>query len=189
MQQGTHAAHERHLVAVFHTVADFKGALRDLLKAGFDRARISILAEHGAVADHFGGRVPSADALADRPDTPRTDLDEEGALDSAIRFIAETVSAISTIGAAGLAYAVGGPVGVAAATADETESGLEGLLARSVDRAMTKRFEQSLADGGLVCWVHAMDDAEADAARDILTAHRGSHVHSVNIAPRPGATT
>ncbi|MBT5415839.1 MAG: hypothetical protein HOK81_14670 [Rhodospirillaceae bacterium] len=180
------AQHERHLVAVFYTVDDFKGALGGLLKQGFDRARISVLANHDTVSDHFGGKVPPAEAMANRPDTPREDLDSEGAVDAAIRFIAETVSAIGTIGATGLAYAVGGPVGVAAAAADETETGVEDLLGRNVDRAMTKRFEESLADGGLVCWVHAMDDGEADAAREIFTAHRGSHIHSVNLAPPPG---
>jgi hypothetical protein len=180
------AQHERHLVAVFHTVEDFKGALGDLLKKGFDRARISVLAEHGAVSDHFGGEIPSAVEMANRPDTPREDLDSESAVDAAVRFIAETVSTISTIGAAGLAYAIGGPVGIAAATADETEAGIEDLLGRNVDRAMTGRFKESLADGGLICWVHAMDDREADKAREILTLHRGSHIHSVNLAPRPG---
>ena len=180
------AQQERHLVAVFHSVEDFKGALGDLLKKKFDPARISVLAEHGAVSDHFGGEIPSAAEMANRPDTPREDLDSESAVDTAVRFIAETVSTITTIGAAGLAYAVGGPVGVAAATADETETSIEDLLGRNVDRAMTKRFEESLADGGLVCWVHTMDDGETDAAREILTAHRGSHIHSVNLAPRPG---
>lgn len=180
------AEQERHLVAVFHSVEDFKGALGDLLKKKFDPARISVLAEHDAVSDHFSGEIPSAAEMADRPDTPREDLDSEGAVDAAVRFIAETVSTITTIGAASLAYAIGGPVGIAAATADETESSIEDLLGRNVDQAMTSRFKESLADGGLICWVHAMNDGEADAAREILTAHRGSHIHSVNLTPRPG---
>ncbi len=179
------AQQDRHLVAVFHSVEDFKGALGDLLKKKFDPARISVLAEHGAVSDHFDGEIPSATGMANRPDTPRDDLDSGSAVDTAVRSIAETVSTITTIGAAGLAYAVGGPVGIAAVTADETETSIEDLLRRNVDLAMTKRFKESLADGRPVCWVHTMDDGETAAARKILTAHRGSHIHSVNLAPRP----
>ena len=186
MAEPTKANGDRTVAAVFDDALAFRRALRALLAAGFDRAAISILAEHGAVSDHFGGRIPAAEELAARPDTPRDDLDAEGALSSAIHFIAETISTIGTIGAAGLAYAVGGPVGVASAAADRTEAGIEGLLSRNVGEAMIRRFEESVRDGGIVCWVHARDAAEAEKASTTLTTQGGSHVHEVETAVAPG---
>lgn len=187
MTQPTGASGDRTVAAVFDDALAFRRALRALLDAGFDRAAISVLAEHGIVSDHFGGRIPEAAELADRPDTPREDLDSEGALSAAIHFIAESISTIGTVGAAGLAYAVGGPVGIAAATANKTESGIEGLLTRNVGEAVIRRYEESVRDGGIVCWVHARDAAEAKAASATLAAEGGSHVHAVEMAIPPGA--
>jgi hypothetical protein len=91
---------------VFDEASAFRRELRALLRAGFDWTAITVLAENGTVSDHFGGRIPEAAELADRPHTPREDLYSGGALSAAIHFIAETVSTIGT---------VGGPVGLASA--------------------------------------------------------------------------
>lgn len=170
----------RYVVGVFDDAGNFKQALADLLETGFDRAVVSVLANRSVLNDHFDGAVPAAEDLADRPDTPREDLDTEGALDAAIRFIAEGLSILGVIGAAGTAYAVGGPVGVAVAAGAATEATLESALSRSVDTAYTERYEESVRAGGVVCWVHAYSPVETRVAGRILSDRGGQHVHEVD---------
>lgn len=172
------------VVGIFHDAAAFERALEALIGAGVDRARISILAAHDVVRDHFGD-VPEADRMADRPDTPREDLDAQGALKSAIGFIAETAAVVGEIGAAAVAYAVGGPVGVASATSNIVDRNVRDMMAGYVDRQYHARFERSVRDGGVICWVHALRTGEAAEIIDLLTANGGAHVHSVPSGPPP----
>lgn len=170
---------DRGVAAIFHNADAFTAALGALLDAGFDRAAISVLADHDAVKDHFG-RIPSADELANRPDTPREDLDTEGALHKAIRFIAETVAIIGEIGVAGAAFAVGGPVGVASGAATAADRSLSDVFTRYIDHQYHDRFEASVRDGGVVCWVHVRDDKARDTAIAVLKKSGGEHVHTVD---------
>ena len=170
----------RYVAGVFRDADEFKAALADLLARGFDRAVVSVLADHATLRDHFDGAIPAAEELALRPDTPREDLDTKGAVDAAIRVLAEGLSILGVIGAAGAAYAVGGPVGVAAGAGAATEATLEGALSRTVDASYTERYQASVRDGGVVCWVHAYSAVEAHAAREILAAHGGEHVHELD---------
>jgi hypothetical protein len=171
----------RGVTAIFHDANTFTKALGALLKAGFDRAAISVLADHDAVKDHFG-RIPDADEMADRSDTPREDLDTEGALHRAIQFIAETAAIIGEIGVAGAAFAVGGPVGVASGAATATDMSLNDVFTHYIDRQYHDRFEESVRDGGVVCWVHVRGDKEHDTATATLKASGGEHVHTVDLS-------
>jgi hypothetical protein len=167
------------LTAIFDDAGRFRDVLHALLAAGFDESDVSILAPHEALADHFDNRIPAPERLAERPDTPREDLAPETAVAAAAHAIAEGLSMIGTVGAAGMAYAVGGPVGVATMTSAAVESSVEGVLQGFVDESYSGRFEQNLADGGLVVWVRVRDDARAKAARTVLAEHGGAHIHAV----------
>lgn len=166
------------VVGIFHDAAAFESALEALIAEGVDRATISVLADHDVVRDHFGG-IPDAEIMAERADTPREDLDAQGALRAAIGFIAETAAVVGEIGAAAVAYAVGGPVGVASATSNLVDLSLGDMMTRYVDRRYHARFEESVRDGGVICWVHARDGAAARAAAALLTANGGTNVHTV----------
>ena len=167
------------LTAIFDDVGWFRDVLRSLLAAGFDASDVSVLAPHDALADHFDDRIPSPEQLADSPDTPREDLAREAAVAAAAHAIAEGLSMIGAIGAAGMAYAVGGPVGVATTTGAAVESSVEGVLSGFVNESYSGRFEQNLADGGLVVWVRVRDAERAEAARAVLAEHGGAHIHAV----------
>jgi len=169
-----------YVVGVFHDADAFVKTLGALLRADFDRAAISILADHGAVRDHFG-RIPDPAEMADRADTPREDLDTEGALHKAIRFIAETAAIIGEIGAAGAALAVGGPIGAATAAATTTDASVGDVFSRYVDGRYRSRFEASVRDGGVVCWVHVRNPKERDAAAARLSSGGGKDVHEVDL--------
>ena len=170
------SGNDRHVVCVFHEVTSFERALDSLSKAGFDASAISVLGSHQAILDHFG-RLPGLDELTDAPDTPREALDTEVAVHKAIEFIAGTLALISEVGAAAAAYAVGGPVGVAAGSADLTDRTVESVLSGYVDDSYRGRFEQNVRDGGLICWVQTPDADIAAAASEILREAGGQQIH------------
>ncbi len=167
------------VTAVFREVEAFKGALRALVRAGFDAHSVSVLAPHDLVRAHFGGDVPMPEILEDDAETPRERLDLQERLHATIHALGEFVGSVVMVAAAGAAYAVGGPVGAASAAGDTTESSVEATLESFVDAAYTERFRDTLADGGLVCWVAAPTAAEAERATALLTEAGGDHVHTV----------
>ncbi len=169
-----------YVVGIFDNADAFMGALEALLAAGFDRASVSVLADHDAVKDHFG-RIPAAEKLAERGDTPREDLDIRGGLNAAINFIAETIAIIGEIGAAGIAFAIGGPVGIASGASTAANLTVSDVLSRFVDSSYHERYEQSVSDGGVICWVHVRSPDEAGKARSALTAAGGKDVHDVDL--------
>jgi len=170
-----------YLVAIFDDATAFRGGLQALLAARFDRARISVLAEHSVVADRFGGTIPPGQELADLADTPREDLDTEGALQTAIDVIAEGASLIGMVGTAAMAYVLGGPVGVAAGVGSSTEATVAGVLQSHVDESYKERFAESVRDGGVICWVHVYGPVEDQAARRALLENGARDVHEVGV--------
>lgn len=174
------ATPQTNIVCTFHDVAGFEQALRGLLKAGFDAGAISVLGSHDAIVEHFG-RVPQPEELADAPDTPREALDTERAVRKAVEFIAETLALVTEVGTAAAAYAVGGPVGVAAGSADMAELNVENVLSRFVDSGYHERFEQNVRDGGLICWVHTTGKRSIGKARKALEAAGGTQIHQTDV--------
>lgn len=170
-----------HVTAVFREVEAFKGALRALVGAGFDAHSISVLAPHELVQAHFGGDVPMPEILEDDAETPRERLDLQERLHATIHALGEFVGSLAMVAAAGAAYAVGGPVGAAAAAGDSTENTVESTLESLVDEGYTERFKDTLADGGLVCWVAAPSAAAEETAAALLTGAGGDHVHTVTL--------
>ncbi len=171
---------KRSVAGIFRDVAAFERSLDGLLKAGFDASTISVLGSHQAIVDHFGW-VPRLKEMADSPDTPREALDTEVALHKAIDFIAGTLALISEVGAAAAAYAVGGPVGVAAGSADLIDTTVDSVLSGYVDDSYRERFEQNVRDGGMICWVHTPRDDAVAAASQVLAAAGGKYIHETEI--------
>ncbi len=169
-----------YIAGIFHDADAFMGALQALLAAGFDRASISVLADHTAVEDHFG-RIPEAEKLAERGDTPREDLDIRGGLNAAIAFIAETIAIIGEFSAAGIAFAIGGPVGIASGASTAADLTVSDVMSRFIDGRYHQRYEQSIRDGGVICWVHVQSADEAGMARATLSAAGGADVHDVDL--------
>ena len=170
----------RSVVCVFHKVSEFERALDRLLQADFDAADVSVLGSHDQIVEHFG-RVPRPDELIDSPDTPRETLETEVALHKAIDYLSDALALISQAGAAAAAYAVGGPVGVAAGSADLTDRTVEDILSGYVDDNYRERFEENIRDGGLICWVRAPTDAAAVKAATILAQAGGTDLHEVDL--------
>ncbi|MEM9684806.1 MAG: hypothetical protein AAF942_16160, partial [Pseudomonadota bacterium] len=143
----------RHVAAIFETLPAFEATLDRLVASGVDASAISVLGDHGALKDHFGDAIPTVEAMADRRDTPREGLDVQTGLAKVIHAIGEGLATVGMVGMTGIAYAVGGPVGLAAAVSDETEATVENALDRYVGEHYREQFKRSVADGGMVMWV------------------------------------
>lgn len=164
------------IVATFGSAELFISAVEGLLEAGIESDQISVLGDHDAITDRFG-YVPPVGELADRADTPRESLESRTTIDHVIDAISETVAVITEIGAATAAYAVGGPVGVATGSSAATRLSVDDLLSEHIDEEWQEQLQQSVRDGGIVCWVHASTAEQKSRAEDILRAGGGKHVH------------
>lgn len=170
----------RHVAAVFGDVAAFEGALEALGEAGVDTSAISVLGSHEALADHFGDAIPPVEVLAERRDTPRESLDVQSGVARVIQAIGEGLATVGMIGMTGIAYAVGGPVGIASVVSDETEASVESALDRYVGDHYREQFRESVANGGMVLWVAVSGTAEEKRVTKLLDVASGSHVHVVD---------
>jgi hypothetical protein len=170
------AKRESIIVATFNSSDKFLAALETLLDNGIESDQISVLSDHEAIIDRFG-RVPSADEMSDRPDTPRESMDARITIDHAIDFISETVAVLTEIGAATAAYAVGGPVGVATGASAATRLSVDELLSEHIDEDWREQLQQSVQDGGIICWVHAHSADDKAKAEAILHGAGGQHIH------------
>lgn len=167
------------IVATFRSSDRFVTALEALLDAGLGSDQISVLGDHEAITDRFG-YVPPVGELADRPDTPRESLDSRTTIDHVIDAISETVAVLAEIGAATAAYAVGGPVGVATGASAATQLSVDDLLSEHIDEDWREQLQQSVRDGGIICWVHANTADEKTRAETVLRASGGEHTHETS---------
>src|SRR3546814_16950061 len=99
------------------------------------------------------------------------------------RFISETLAVVAGIVTAAAAYAVGGPIGVAAGAPTVTESSLNGFLTDYSDGQLRRHLEENVRDGGIVCWVHAHTADAAERATAAVQAAGGSHLHRIRALP------
>lgn len=169
------------VVGIFHTTDDLESAVEELLRSGFDRAELSLLASEGAVADKLGGCYRSADELADDPTVPRTAFvstaaigDAEGGLIGGLGYLGATV-------AVGAVIISGGTVGatIAAAILAGGTGGLIGsALARWVGHHHAAYLNDQIDNGGILLWVRAWNQSDEKRALAIMAKHAADMVHS-----------
>ncbi|MHA1567298.1 MAG: hypothetical protein ACTSX7_18460 [Alphaproteobacteria bacterium] len=160
----------QYVAGVFRDVPAFKKAFDALIEAGFSPQAVSVLAASQSLKDQFGEDAPVSGDPTEN---------DHGAVKTAIHLFAESLATIGMIGAAGVAYAVGGPIGFAATASDSTERSVENLLADHVDESHHKPYEDAIQNGGVACWVSAATLVEEKRASELLTVHQAEHVHVV----------
>jgi hypothetical protein len=174
LQAATHR-----VAGIFRDLGQFEAAVDALHDAGFADSQISVLGSAAALHEEYGRHVPPAEDLADRPDAPRETLESESALKQVLHFLGETAATISLLVVAGAAFFVGGPIGVASQASDCTDLSIEASLDGFIDDAYAVRFKQKQTEGGLVCWVDAVDAETMIAAVKLLETAGADHVHEV----------
>ncbi len=165
------------IVGIFAGPEALVAAVDALLANGFDRADVSVLADHDVLRRHFGEDLPDAASLADMADAPRRAVSADATLRAAAHIVAEGIATLGLIGAAGVTYAIGGPIGLASVAGDKTETSLEGVLDGTIDSALAAHYRDHVVAGGVVCWVACPTEDRATTATDLLRTAGARDVH------------
>lgn len=175
------------VVGVFHTTDDLEAAIDELLRSGFDRAEISLLASEEAVARKLGGRFrPSAD-FADDPAVPRAAFVSTEAIGDAEGGLIGGLAYLGAITGIGVMVISGGALAatIAAAVLAGGAGGLIGsVLSRWVGHHHAAYLQSQIENGGLLLWVRAWNKPDEARAADIIVKHAADNVHARGICVR-----
>jgi outer membrane lipoprotein SlyB len=170
----------REAVGVFHDEKSLQAAVDELLIAGFDRSKLSLLADQDAVENKLGHLYDKVADLEENPAAPsmafvgidsRTEakgamiggLAYVGAVASAGLVVASQGTLIATLIWAAVAGGAGGLIGAA--------------LSRYMDRRHAHYVQQQLDRGGILLWVRTEDGGRERRVIDILKRHSAADVH------------
>ncbi|MFA7441221.1 MAG: hypothetical protein WCZ66_09655 [Sphingomonadaceae bacterium] len=171
----------REVVGIFHEPKDLEGAVDELLRSGFDRVDINVLAAASTVEEKLGHKYDRVEQLTDDPDAPRTEYvskasvgDAQGSLIGGLTYIGGTI-------AAGAVVATGGAL-AAAIAAGVLAGGGGGLigawLAKKLGERRAEYVEAQLDRGGLVLWVRTATPEKEARAVEILKKLCAGEVHA-----------
>ena len=170
----------REAVAVFKTARDLEEAIDELLRSGFHRSALSLLANESEVVAKLGHVYRKTSDLAADPSVPRTAYvsteavgDGQGAVISALMYVAAGVLMGPVAAARGSLPAIAG-----AAALGGVAAGLVGTwLARLIGDHHARRIQEHLDRGGLLLWARTWNSEQERRAVDILERHSGEDVH------------
>jgi hypothetical protein len=179
----------REVTGVFQAREALEAAVDDLLRAGFDRADIDLMADPETVKEKLGGIYLPVTELIHDPRVPRRAFVSRDELTTPMAGVA---SILSFIGAAAAAFAVvasGGAAAlaaVAAAAGGVATGGIGYYLAAAIGEKAAEGLETQLAIGGIVLWVRVRSRRQEELAQDILRAHGAEEVdlHEIEIERR-----
>ncbi len=171
---------ETEAVGVFHDAESLQTAIDDLLSHGFDRAEISVLAGHDAVARTLGHDYTDVRSLEDDPQVPTTAFvpkeslgDAEGAVIGTFLYLPAVIGTVAVVASGGtLAAAI-----AAAAVGAGVGGGIGTLLSRLIERHHANYLEDQLKRGGLLLWVRTRDGDHEARAQEVLKRHSAGDVH------------
>ncbi|MGA8169256.1 MAG: hypothetical protein WB816_00225 [Methylocystis sp.] len=175
----------REVVGVFGDSDALEAAAAELLGAGFDRDRISLLASENAIAEKLGHKYERVEELEDDLDIPRTVYRSKETFDTAKTALLGGLVSIGAVAAAGAIFASGGPLVVTLGSGligAEIGGFLGGVLGELVENHHADYLREQLGHGGLLLWVRTADDAEETSAKRILSRHSGRDVHAHALA-------
>lgn len=169
------------VVGIFHTAEELEAAIDDLLRSGFDRAQLGLLASERAIEDKMKHRYRRVTDLADDPTVPRTAYvstaavgDAEGALIGGLTYVGATAA----IGAVVVSGGTLAATLIAALVAGGAGTLLGSILARLVGRHHAENLNDHIERGGLLLWVRAWSAADKVLAVTFLRKHGGADIHS-----------
>src|SRR5512134_3783231 len=147
------------VVGLFAERESFERAVEELLRNGFERADLSVLASHESLE------------AAGRPG--KSWREAMLALIGELKYEGPLV-------ASGAIFLAGGPIAATMAGVIGAAVGgaaLVDLLGEVTAQPHTEDFARSLAAGSVILWVRAPDEARQAKARDILTSCGADNVH------------
>jgi len=153
------AAVLREVVGTFADRAHFESAVEALIRAGFERHRLSVLASHDSLEVASAGQRSWRDGLV--------------ALVGELKYEGPLV-------AAGLIAIAAGPVGAAIAgliAAGVGGAAIKEVLDEVASLPDSADFARALAAGSVILWVGIETAQEEESATSLLKAAGGANVH------------
>jgi hypothetical protein len=170
----------REAVGIFRSPQGLQDAIDELLRSGFHRAELSLLASEAAVSEKLGHLYTKVDVLADDPDVPRAayvadeDIgDAEGGIIGGLTYVGATVAAGAVVASGGtLLAAVMG-----AALAGGTGGLIGSVLAKWLGDHHAHHLQEQIERGGLLLWVRTRDAAREERAIQVLGKYSAEKIH------------
>jgi hypothetical protein len=170
----------REAVAVFHSPDDLQNAIDKLLRSGFHRSALTLLANEAEVVAKLGHVYRKTSGLVADPAVPRTAYvspeaigDGQGAIIATLMYVAAGVLMGPVAAARGSFAAL-----AAAAAFGGGAAGLLGTwLAKLIGDRHAMRIQEHLERGGLLLWVRTWNRDQEYRAVEILGQHSGEDVH------------
>jgi hypothetical protein len=186
-------ARVREVTGVFHSLDSLEAAGDDLLRAGFDRSDVDVIAPPDEVRRKIGAAsayIPAED-LADMPGVPRQPFLGDDDITNIKIVAASTLGSIAAVFTALMSFLSGYSSGQIAAI-----SILAGLIGAGIGIVAAphlfgggkfKGIEPASAARGVVMWVRVRSDERESQAREILIAHgaQAVRVHEIELAKTP----
>ncbi len=182
----------REVVGVFSDADALETAANELLSAGFERARISLLAGESAIVEKLGHKYEKVEELEDNLEIPRTVYRSKETFDVSKSALLGSLASIGAVAAAGAIFASGGALAVTLGSGligAEVGGFIGGVLGELVEEHHAKYLQEQLDHGGLLLWVRTVDGAEENTAKQILSRHSGRdvHAHAIPLAAEDAA--
>jgi hypothetical protein len=172
--------HVREAVGAFTSAVALEAAVDELLRAGFGRADLSVLATGKAIEAKLGHAVTSTRELEDDARVPTVAYvaresigDAESAVLGGFLYVGALAGMLpilatgGAVAAALVATVAGGAAGAA----------VGGVLADMIGRSHADHLAEHLERGGLLLWVRTHDLQHEKKATAILERHGGQDVH------------
>lgn len=155
----------RELVGLFSEPEPLIKAIKDLLKAGFDHADLSVLSSHEAIEAADPQGQTWRDRLMPLLDEPRYEVPLlTGAL------IAIASGPVGTVIAGLVAAGIGG-------------AALKEMMEKVISLPDTQEYAEAVAQGELVLWISAPDATTEGRARPVLERLGARNIHIVERTP------
>lgn len=179
----------REVAGVFRSPDALDAAADALLRAGFDRADIDLMAHPDTIREKLGGVYAPAEELADMPDVPRRAFVAHEDVATTTALVAGALSYIGAAAAALGIVASGGTLALAlaaAAAGGVAGGGVAALISRVLGAERAGELETLMAVGGLVLWVRIRTPEQEEKAQRILLEHGAEavRVHEIEIDKR-----
>jgi hypothetical protein len=175
----------REAVGVFRNANDLQEAIDELLRSGFHRAELSLLAGEHAVNEELNGHYANAGTIADDSVASRAAYVSPEAIGDAQGGIVGGLVYAGAVVAAGAVTVSGGTIvaAIVAATLIGGAGGLLGaLLAKWLGDSHARYLQTQIDHGGLLLWVRTRNAEAEKRSVDILKRHssRDAHVHTLS---------
>lgn len=186
MALGKHEATVREAIGIFHNAESLRGAIEELLAAGFHSDEIGLLASEQVVEQSLGDLYVRTNEAADSPEAPAIAFVRRESFGDAARTHTGGLMFVGASGAAGAVVASSALLGGALlpAVGAVVGVGLVGAFVASfIHQSDAEYLQQQVDEGHLLLFVR-VDPTREQEAMSILKQHSGLDVKVYEVPVR-----